>query len=399
MRTLTLTLIAACSTLFAGPALASFDWGGDCSSGDGTFQQYVPHSGFVEVGTIPTGKADVTIALTAGTDVDIQLIDEVTGTEIIAWPDGLLSGAAEACVTWNDVEYCWSGYNGDQSDGGYGNEWIEIHGETNNSLVMQAFGYQPGTADVEYSFETTPNCGAVGEGSVEQYIALQQITEIGTIASNVVNVDIELDAGGADVDVQLIDPADGTQIVAWPSGTLNGPDEASTEYYGMTITYSGYNGIDGDWGHESIEISGSTTRPLLMRAYGYQAGSADVTYDWGDGVGATCMGIATLQCDDGLYCKAMQTGVVDPAGACHTELWCESNASAPGDCSNVIHPAIPGYFSCVDYRCNWNGCQAAQDPSFHFISTDVAQCAAIRIGCDPGQAPFSNPCGCGCKDI
>ena len=399
MRSFTLTLIAIITTLAAGPALATFDWGGDCSSGDGSFEQFVPHSGFVEVGGIPTGKADVTIALSATNDVDIQLIDELTGTEIIAWPSGLLSGAAEGCVTWNAVEYCYSGYNGDQSSTGLGNEWIEIHGVTNRTLVMQAFGYQPGDADVEYSFETTPTCGEVGEGGFEQYIALQVITEVGTIAANVVNVAVELDANGADVDVQLIDPADGTEIVAWPSGLLNGPTSASVEYRGMTIEYSGYNGIGGDWGHERIEIHGATTRPLLMRAYGYQAGNADVTYDWGDGVGATCMGIATLQCDDGLYCKAMQTDVADPAGACHTELWCEGNASAPGDCANVIHPAIPGYFSCVDYRCSYNGCQAAADPAFHFVSNDLGQCALIRLGCEPGQAPFSNPCGCGCKDL
>jgi hypothetical protein len=168
----------------------------------------------------------------------------------------------------------------------------------------------------------------------------------------------------------------------------------------MTIEYSGYNGIAGNWGHESIDITGSTTRPLSMRAYGYQAGMATVDYGWGEGVGATCMGIANLQCGDGLYCKAVQTGnVADPAGACHTELWCEGNGSVDADCSNVIHPAIDGYFSCADYRCSWNGCQSAGDPAFHFVSTDPAQCAVIRFFCEPGQAPFGNPCGCGCKDL
>ena len=42
-----------------------------------------------------------------------------------------------------------------------------------------------------------------------------------------------------------------------------------------------------------------------MRAFGYQSGDADVTYEWGVGVGEMCGGIAGFQCDDGLFCKQM----------------------------------------------------------------------------------------------
>jgi len=352
------------------------------------------------VGTIPAGKADVIISLTADADVDIQLIDALTGVGIIAWPDGELSGAGEACTTWQGVEYCYSGYNGGQTAGTYGNEWIEIHGVTNRELTMRAFGYAAGDADVAYSFETTPTCGEVGDGAFGQWVPQNATTEVGTIEVGVTGVAIELAAGGgADVDVQLIDPADGTEIVAWPSGLLNGPEAATVEYRGMTIAYSGYNGIDEDWGHETIEIAGAVTRPLLMRAFGYQSGQAEVTYSWGEGIGATCGGIAALNCTDALYCKAWQEGVADAAGACHTELWCGGNESAIADCNNVLHIAVPGYFSCVDYRCSYNACDAATDPAYNFVSTSLDQCSRIRYACAEGQAPFSNGCGCGCRDL
>lgn len=384
--------------LLPSPAFASFDWGGDCSSGSGEFEQFVPHTQTITVGGVPVGKAEVRIDLTAANDVDVQLIDDLTGQQIIAWPQGMLSGPDEACTTFDDVEYCWSGYNGDGSSTGLGNEWIEIHGVTNRSLTMKAFGYAAGDAVVEYGWETTPSCGEVGEGSFAQYIAHNATTVVGEIPVGKVSVEVELTApGGDDVDIQLIDATNGTEIVAWPNGLLNGATEDTVTYQGMEITWSGYNGIDGDWGHESIEISGATTRPLTMKAFGYAAGQATVDYEWGDGVGATCGGIAWLQCEDGLFCKAFQgPEVSDPAGQCHGELWCESNTSAAADCANVMHIMVPGQWACQDYRCSWQTC-GQPTPGWNYVSTDPAQCAAIRFFCQPGEAMFSGPCGCGCR--
>jgi hypothetical protein len=391
-------LIALILLLVPTPALAGFNWGGDCSSGAGEFEQFVPHYQTATVGEIPEGKASVRIDLTAANDVDVQLIDVLTGAPIIEWPNGELSGPNEACTTWEDVEYCWSGYNGDGTPGGLGNEWIEIHGVTNRLLEMKAFGYAAGDAIVEYAWETTANCGEVGEGTFEQYIPLNATTTVGEIPTLKVNVEIELNAGGGDdVDIQLIDATNGTEIVAWPNGILNGSTEATTTYQGMEITWSGYNGIDGDWGHESIEINGATTRPLIMKAFGYQAGQATVDYEWGDGVGATCGGIAWLQCEDGLFCKAFQgPEVSDPAGACHTELWCGGNDSAINDCSNVMHIMTPGQWACVDYRCSWASC-GQPVPGWNYVSTDPAQCALVRFACAEGESYFGGPCGCGCR--
>lgn len=69
------------------------------------------------------------IELDSTRDLDIVLVDLETGTETIAWPDGMLSGASEECRAWRGARYCYSGYNGDQTAGGLGDEWIRIDGD------------------------------------------------------------------------------------------------------------------------------------------------------------------------------------------------------------------------------------------------------------------------------
>ena len=94
-----------------------------------SFEQAIEQDAVVEVGAIPEEKHQVRIELSSDSDVDIQLIDQETQFKIIAYPDGLLGGEdgnAQACATWNEVEYCYSGWDGDQTPNGKGNEWITI---------------------------------------------------------------------------------------------------------------------------------------------------------------------------------------------------------------------------------------------------------------------------------
>ena len=75
-------------------------------------------------------------------------------------------------------------------------------------------------------------------------------------------------------------------IVKWASnsdeaGILNGATRESTNYNGMTITWSGYKGNGTELGYEYIKISGVTTNNLVMKAYGYEAGHTTVLYSWG----------------------------------------------------------------------------------------------------------------------
>jgi hypothetical protein len=69
--------------------------------------------------------------------------------------------------------------------------------------------------------------------------------------------------------------------VMWPSGILSGPSAQSTQYKGMTVHYSGYNGDGNGYGHEYIMVEGTVSVDLKMKAYGYKAGAAQVDYFWG----------------------------------------------------------------------------------------------------------------------
>ena len=139
----------------AGDAKVEYQWEAPANcvdKGCGDFEQPIAQQATVTVGDIPAGKASVKIYLDSDKDVDVQLIDKSTGHEIIAWPNGDLNGASEACTTYQGVEYCYSGYNGDQGPNGLGREWIEVKGTTNRELTMKAFGYRAGDAFVEYAW-------------------------------------------------------------------------------------------------------------------------------------------------------------------------------------------------------------------------------------------------------
>lgn len=73
--------------------------------------------------------------------------------------------------------------------------------------------------------------------------------------------------------------------MAWDSagdyGLLHGHAAESVDYLGMTISYSGYNGTNGNRGHEYITITGTVTTDLTMRAYAYRTGTAQLDYAWG----------------------------------------------------------------------------------------------------------------------
>lgn len=386
--------------LLSAPAYAQFDWSGQCG-GSGSFVQQVAEGDFATVGEIPANKKNVRVELTSVTDVDIQLIDQETGVEVVAWPGGLLNGPSHECVTHRGVRYCYSGYNGDQTYAGLGNESISIEGVSNTSLLMRVFGYRGGNATVDYSFESAEACvSESGDGAFAQWIAEGAVTTVGDIPTDLYNVEIILRArDNRDVDIQLKDGD--TEVIAWPNGMLNGAGYQEINYRGMKITWSGYNGINGQWGYEKITITGRIPPPgLTMLAYGYQAGFADITYAWGVGVGATCLGIATLQCAEPLVCKEVQVGVSDPAGKCHTPEWCRSDATASMDCANIPHIMVPGSWGCVDNRCVFQTGviepTCPTDPNLSYLY-DPQQCTVVKYWCGASSiSAFGNDCGCGC---
>ncbi len=272
--------------LTIGVSSAGFDWGsgdGDCS-GSGSFQQQINHDDIVEVGEIPAGKEGVYIQLTSDEDVDVQLYDVYSGEKIVHWPSGILSGCCEQTTAYHGVTVEWSGYNGDGA--GLGHEYIKIGGMTNRPFMMKAFGYRSGYATVDYSWTGTEGCSSggpaeSGSGTFQQQIAHDDIVEVGELIEGLNNVHIELICD-EDVDIQLYDKDTGERIVHWPSGILSGCCEQTTAYHGVTVEWSGYNGDGTGLGHEYVRITGTTNRPFIMKAFGYQSGYATVNYTWGN---------------------------------------------------------------------------------------------------------------------
>jgi len=279
------------SIVLSNSLYADFDFGGSdsCEGGSGTFQQQINHYGgdyenAITVGTIPKDLKDVYISLESDEDVDIRLYD-ANGVKIVHWPNGILHGATKASTTYNGVTIEYSGYNGDGT--GLGHEYIKINGVTQNDFIMKAFGYKAGYAKVDYSWAGKANCddssvpSASGSGDFQQQILKSAVVKVGDIPPKVNNLYITL-TSDEDVDIQLYDKDDGTAIIAWPNGILNGAKKQTTEYKGMKLEWSGYNGDGTGLGHEYIKITGETTCNLTMKAYGYKAGYAKVHYEWGE---------------------------------------------------------------------------------------------------------------------
>ena len=134
-----------------------------------------------------------------------------------------------------------------------------------------------------------------GSGTFEQNILQNDSISVGTIPIDIEGLSIELQSN-KDVDIQLFDTDNNKAIVAWSSG--NSLDalfyrsyEETKTYKDMEITYSGYNGTNGNKGYEFIKVQGKETPVNLeMKAYGYKAGTATVNYSWTGKVG----------CEDGI---------------------------------------------------------------------------------------------------
>ena len=422
-------LLSACSpgngeTLAVNGGVGSdtysqFNWGDACSAGDGQFIQFIGHFINVKVGDIPVNKANVEIYLNSGEDVDVRLIDKATGHAIIQWPDGDLNGPGNPtspnnyCATYEGVEYCYSGYNGDGTR--LGNEWIKIRGVTNRELTMSAFGYVAGQATVNYKWETTEDCVDAGAGAFAQWLSRRRTLLVGDIPAGKSNIDVALTAqDGKDIDIQLFDGD--TKIVAWSAdgshGLLNGPTQRTTNYENLRVTYSGYNGRDGDWGKEYIRISGTLQSTLTVKVYGYQSGYADVVYSWGHGKpGDSCGGRTAIPqhaCLNNLLCKGSGL-VADIPGTCRAADWCESGVTAENDCTNLSHPQVLGFWGCEDSKCAWqSGTSLPQVISLNDLLTDptsyenklVTVTSVIHRGfpmCTKMMCPASNPCCNNCN--
>ena len=163
--------------------------------------------------------------------------------------------------------------------------------------ALSGFDWSGVSSSVEPGLPTAQ--GAVadsGEGSFTTTITANRTGNpkaamtIGEIPVGVSDIFIGLKSR-SDIDIRLYD-SNGTKIVHWPDGLLNGPLAASTLYQNLVVEWSGYNG-DCGWdfeppnaefcsqGNEFISIRGTTARPLIVKAFGYESGEMAIDYSWG----------------------------------------------------------------------------------------------------------------------
>merc|ERR1711990_1381672 len=140
-----------------------------------------------------------------------------------------------------------------------------------------------------FKFEVEPCKG--GKGNFEKKLKRGKRAKVGIIPANQNNVEVTLKTK-KDVDLEVWGPQGKIAIVAWdcanhnkihktPTKCLDTSYKKSIKYAGATIEYSGYNGQNGNLGHEYVKIKGKSAEPLTIQAYAYRAGTAKVDYSWG----------------------------------------------------------------------------------------------------------------------
>lgn len=145
-----------------------------------------------------------------------------------------------------------------------------------------------------------------GSGSFEQMVtkhtSRDDVMMVGTIPAGIEGLRVSLKSDD-DVDVRLYGEND-DKVVAWPDGILHRGIEKSTRYKGSEVTYSGYDGVDGDKGDEFIEIGGTVPVDMTMKVFGYRAGHATVKYSWSGKAGCT-----TQESGTGKFAQELKKGV------------------------------------------------------------------------------------------
>ena len=264
-----------------------FDWGGTGEScdGSGTFQQQIQEGETVIIGNIPAKYEGVRIQLISDRDVDIQLVDMASETEIVAWPDGIIHSASHTSIDYKGDKITYSGYEGDGTNPG--NEFIEFSDATNRAYTMKVFGFSSGYAQVSYKWTGQVGCKSEkinpkGSGYFTQNIAEGSSMIVGDLPEGLADIFIRLESTD-DIDIQLYDES--TPIVDWKEGIVLRDERGfSTGWYaGVEIQYSGFLGEQrpGTYGHEYIFLRGTLAKPLTLKVLGYTSGTAQVMYQWG----------------------------------------------------------------------------------------------------------------------
>lgn len=264
-----------------------FDWGehGEICYGSGSFQQQIEKGTKVAVGRILTNLDGVRIELKSDDDVDLQLVDISSSTNVIAWPNGIISQAYQASTVYQGDQITYSGYAGNGVNAG--DEYIQFDKPTNREYEILAYGYNKGFAMITYSWTGKVGCtnsetSSSGSGFFMQNITRGESAEIGKLPAGLSDVYIRLESPG-DIDIQLFDGK--TPLIGWDDSSILGAYSgfSTNQYAGVEIQYSGYNGEqrEGTFGYEYIFLRGTLTKSVTLKVSAYSSGLASVEYSWG----------------------------------------------------------------------------------------------------------------------
>ncbi len=248
-------------------------------------------TGINPLGTLPVGLVDVEIILNPTApedDLDFQVFDMSNGEPLIHPSLGLLRGSELQSGNYADMILAWSGTQGDGV--APGRETLAIVGAITRPLAVRVASPTPASVQVDYRWrdrigvDGTP-CGDRGGYSVTHAVVEGDQLPVAQLPAGLTDVYVELRAAGdMDLQLQTIDPQ--TPLVDWLAGPLAGPGPQTLDAEGLTIQWSGYNGIDDHPGHESLHLQGTLADPLTLGVYGYHRGLAVVHYAWGYDTGA-----------------------------------------------------------------------------------------------------------------
>merc|ERR1711981_216157 len=128
-----------------------------------------------------------------------------------------------------------------------------------------------------------------GFGTFKQKLTLNQRVNVGLIPAGQVNVRVELNTD-KDVDTELWTADGKSAVVAWQclkhqskkakAKCIDSATKKIAKYMDIKIEYSGWLGVNAKFGHEYIHIIGKSKHAFMIRAFGYEAGWANVKYSW-----------------------------------------------------------------------------------------------------------------------
>ena len=123
---------------------------------------------------------------------------------------------------------------------------------------------------------------SIGSGRFSKPVPRDGRAIIGAIPAGVDGLVIDLTSAN-DLDIELWDG--NTFVVGWQvdghKSLIYSDTSVTRMYRGLRIAWSGWDGVGGQRGNESIRIAGTTQNAFLMKVYGYQEGNVNVEYSWG----------------------------------------------------------------------------------------------------------------------